>query len=237
MRRYIIVFGIILILSIIDLALAAPVLVQEKFQAWLMWWTYPGTRKPRWGSGVMYWSSCGISGPLRGCGESRRSYQAHVRRRATLSGSVPSGSEPSGLSPSGSAPSGSEPSGSTQSGPDHGSTNVVEGPALNSALSTTNIDHPLMEPSSWLSSMSSEYNVFESLSPGRFQESRALPPGWSAASNWDHEAAEVCRPAEYPMAFTETDHELHEPLYTQLARTTTLWRCRTQDRQSRDCQT
>ena len=127
--------------------------------------------------------------------------------------------------------------GSTQSRPDHGSTNIVEGPALNSALSTTNIDHPLMEPLSWLSSMLLEYSVFELLSPGQFQELWALPPGWSAASNWDYEAAEVSMPVEYPMTFTETDHELHEPWYIQLAQTMTLCHCQTQDHQSRVCQT
>src|SRR5713226_633905 len=188
MRRYIIVFGILLILSIINLALMALVLVQEKRQGWVDVVNIPGDAKTVLGKRgdvlEQLWGKWSFEGLWGSC-------QAHVRRRATPSGSVPSGSEPlgpdhgstsvveeptpgsepSGLSPLGSAPSSSEPSGSTQSGPDHGSTNVIEGPALNSASSTANTDHPLMEPSSSLSSTSSGYNVFESLNPGRGQES------------------------------------------------------------------
>jgi hypothetical protein len=124
MRRHDIVSGILLILSIIDFALAAPVLVQEKRPAGVNVMHVPkdvitvlGKRGP--GDDELE----KLAEYLETGGKPVDSSDAHA-----LSSSVPSGSAPPG--------------------PDHGSTNVVQSPAPNPASSTANPD-PLIEgPSS-----------------------------------------------------------------------------------------
>src|SRR5258708_36865384 len=105
MRRYIIVSGILLILSIIDFALAAPVLAQEKCQACVDVVGIPEdamtTLGKRGGELEQLWDKWYFEGLW---GKPKKSSGAP-------------------------ASSGSAPSGSGPSGPDHGSTTAVEGPA------------------------------------------------------------------------------------------------------------
>jgi hypothetical protein len=119
MRRYRIISGILLILSIIDFALAAPVLVQEKRQARVDVvhvsrdvMTVLGKRWVQWLPELLDEFSTRL--PM---GNPVESSEAH-----TLSSS-------------------------TQPGPEHELTNEVEAPAQNPASSTAN-SNPLTEPSS-----------------------------------------------------------------------------------------
>src|SRR6266478_2291387 len=113
MRRYNIVFRILLILSAIDFALAAPVLVQERRQASVDMVHIPEDAVTVWGKraddfNLLWEEYLRTWGKLKEPGES-------------------------------SAPPPS--SGPTPSGPDHGPTNVVEAPQPNPASSTSNPDH------------------------------------------------------------------------------------------------
>ncbi|KAF8502832.1 hypothetical protein F5888DRAFT_1800388 [Russula emetica] len=123
MRRYDIVSGILLILSIIDFALAAPVLVQERRQAGIDMAHIPRNVITVLGK--------------RGDDELEKLAEDYFK----------TGGKP--VDSSGAhAPSSSAPSDSAPPGPDHGSTNVVQSPAPNPASSTANPD-PLIEgPSS-----------------------------------------------------------------------------------------
>jgi hypothetical protein len=120
MRRYDIVSGILLILSIIDFALAAPVLAQEKRQASVDVVPMP----PKEVISVLgkRWED-----DLEKLGEEFLNLKTEGK---------PVDSSDSTLSSS-----------STPSGPDSGSTNVVQPPAQNPASSTANPD-ALTEPSS-----------------------------------------------------------------------------------------
>ncbi|KAF8502831.1 hypothetical protein F5888DRAFT_1800384 [Russula emetica] len=124
MRRYDIVSGILLILSIIDFALAAPVLVQERPQA--------GIDVAHIPKDVMI-----VLGKRKDEEELEKLLEKYFE----------TGGKP--VDSSGAhAPSSSAPSDSAPPGPDHGSTNVVQSPAPNPASSTANPD-PLIEgPSS-----------------------------------------------------------------------------------------
>ncbi|KAF8502830.1 hypothetical protein F5888DRAFT_1800383 [Russula emetica] len=125
MRRYDIISGILLILSIIDFALAAPVLVQEKRPA--------GIDVAHIPKGVI--TVLGKRGP--GDDELEKLAEEYLK----------TGGKPVDSSDA-QALSSSAPSGSAPPGPDHGSTNVVQSPAPNPASSTANPD-PLIEgPSS-----------------------------------------------------------------------------------------
>ncbi|KAN0105715.1 hypothetical protein V8E52_010771 [Russula decolorans] len=127
MRRYNIVYGILLILSIIDFALAAPVLVQEKRQACV-----DVVHIPRDEITVL----------------GKRGFE-HLDKFASLAEAYFKTLGKPVESSDAHASSSSAPL-----GPDHGSTNVVQAPAPNPALSTTN-PSPLMEPSSPSSTASS----------------------------------------------------------------------------------
>ncbi|KAI0274464.1 hypothetical protein BGY98DRAFT_1188510 [Russula aff. rugulosa BPL654] len=118
MRRYDIVTGILLVLSIIDFALAAPVLVQEKHQAHVDAVHIPKDLTTILGKR--------LDEDLEKLGEE---YFKTSGKSIDSSGTHSSSS---------SAPSGPEP-------PDHGSTNDVP-PTPNLASSTTNPD-PSMDPS------------------------------------------------------------------------------------------
>ena len=159
MRRYIIVFGILLILSIIDLALAAPVLVQDKRQGWVDVIDIPEDAKTALGKRVgadaieQLWDKWYFEGLW---GKPKESPGAPASSISTPSGSAPSGSEPSGPDHAstsvieGPAP-GSEPSRLAPSGPDHGSTNIVKGPAPGSepsGLAPLGLASSSSEPSS-----------------------------------------------------------------------------------------
>ena len=129
MRRYDIVTGILLILSIIDFALAAPVLVQEPHQARVDVVHIPKDAitvlRKRWEEDLEKLGE----GFLKTVGKPAESSDS------TLSSSL--------------APS---------AGPDHGSTNIVQAPAPNPASSTANPD-PSMEPSSCSPSTSSRQGL------------------------------------------------------------------------------
>jgi hypothetical protein len=117
MQRYDIVSGILLILSIIDFALAAPVLVQDKRQACV-----DMVHVPRDAIAVL---------GKRGDEELEKVAEEYFKT------SVKPVESSDAHASSSSAPL----------GPDHGSTNVVQAPPPNPALSTAN-PNPLMEPSS-----------------------------------------------------------------------------------------
>jgi hypothetical protein len=117
MRRYDIVSGILLILSIIDFALAAPVLVQEKRQGGLDVVHIPKDVIPVLGK--------------------RGDDELDLEKLAEF---FKTWENPIGSSDAHASSSSAPP------GPDHGSTNVVEVPAPNPASLTANPD-PLMEPS------------------------------------------------------------------------------------------
>jgi hypothetical protein len=116
MRRRDIVSGILLILSIIDFALTAPVLVQEKRQACVQ---------------VAHISKDVITVlGKRGNDELEKFVEDYFK-----SVGKPFESSDAHASSSSAPPP----------GPDHGSTNVVQAPPLNPASSTANL-RPLMEP-------------------------------------------------------------------------------------------
>ncbi|KAF8502828.1 hypothetical protein F5888DRAFT_1120726 [Russula emetica] len=126
MRRHYIVSGILLILAIINFALAAPVLVQERRQT---------------GIDVAHIPNKDMITVLgkRGPGDEELEKLAEDYFKTGGKPVDSSGAH---------APSSSAPSDSAPPGPDHGSTNVVQSPAPNPASSTTNPD-PLIEgPSS-----------------------------------------------------------------------------------------
>ncbi len=119
MRRYNIVSRILLILSVIDFALAAPVLVQEKRQAYVDVVHTPGDAITMWGKrggSEMVWE------------ESIKSVEAWGKPKESPAAPPSSSSAPSG--------------------PGHGSTNVLEAPPPGgSAASDWRGDHELMEVS------------------------------------------------------------------------------------------
>jgi hypothetical protein len=119
MRRYHIVSGILLILSIIDFALAAPVLVQQKRQAGVAAVHMPKDVITVLGKRL---DEEELAELLKTWGKPVDSSDSH-------------------------ASSSSAPSSSAQPGPDHGSTNVVQSPEPNPASSTAN-PGLLTEPSS-----------------------------------------------------------------------------------------
>jgi hypothetical protein len=122
MRRHDIVSGILLILSIIDFALAAPVLVQEKRQACV-----DAVHIPRDVTDVI--TVLGKRGP----GEEDLDKLANLAKEHLETGEKPVESSDAHAPPSSAPP-----------GPDPGSTNVVPAPAPNPAPSTAN-PTPLME--------------------------------------------------------------------------------------------
>jgi hypothetical protein len=119
MRRYDIVCGITLILSIINFALAAPVLVQEKRQT-----DVDVTHMPQDVIAVL---------EKRGGEEIEKLAEEYLK----------TGEKPIESS-DGHASQSSAQSNSAPPGPDHGSPNVGQPPALNPALSTANPD-PVLE--------------------------------------------------------------------------------------------
>jgi len=165
MRRYDIVSGILLILSTVDFALAAPVLVQEKRQACVDVVHIPrdvitvlGKRggeelenlaeeylkalaKPAESSDAHASSGSVQPGPYRGS-----TNVMHVP------GPNPASSTANPKIPN---PLIEPPSSAPPAGPDHGSANVAQAPAPNPASSTANLN-PLMESSSSLSTASSD---------------------------------------------------------------------------------
>ena len=82
MRRYDILFGILLILSIIDFALAAPVLVQEKRQAYADVVHTPKGARTALRKRVGEDDLVKLVGGSSRAGEIRLSLQTHTRRRA-----------------------------------------------------------------------------------------------------------------------------------------------------------
>jgi hypothetical protein len=120
MRRYYIVSGIFLILSIIDFALAAPVLVQEKRQA-----SVDVVHIPKDLITVLW---------ERGDDEGYMELMDWVDKRIkALNEQFDSQSSVAHASSSAAPP-----------GPDHGSTNVLQSPTPNPASSTAN-PYPILE--------------------------------------------------------------------------------------------
>ena len=203
MRRYIIVFGILLILSIIDLALAAPVLVQDKRQGWVDVIDIPEDAKTALGKRVgadaieQLWDKWYFEGLW---GKPKKSPGAPASSTSTPSGSAPSGSEPSGPDHAstnvieGPAP-GSEPSRLAPSGPDHGSTNVIEGPAPGSepsGLAPSRPDHGstnIVERPAPSGPDHGSTNIVEGPAPG--SETSGLAPSGSTPSGPDHGSTNV----------------------------------------------
>jgi hypothetical protein len=124
MRRHYIVSGIFLILSIIDFALAAPVLVQEKRHA-----SVDVVHIPKNLTTVLW---------ERGDEEYMKLMQWYYKKSKGLYGQVDSKSSVAHASPSSAPP-----------GPDHGSTSILQPPTLNPASSTANPYPELESPSPW----------------------------------------------------------------------------------------
>jgi hypothetical protein len=118
--RYDVVSRILLVLSIIDFALAVPVLVQEKHQACVDAVHIPKDVVTTLGK--------------RGDDELEKLLEKYFNAMGKL---VESSGPHASLS-------------SASLGPDHGPTNVVQAPASNPASSTADLDpyYPVMEPSS-----------------------------------------------------------------------------------------
>ena len=157
MRRYGIVSGILLILSIIDFALAEPVLVQEKRQSCVDVVHIPrdviavlGKRGE-----VGDWLDLMWDKYFKTSGKLVEPSDAHASSNSAPPGpdlgstNVVQAPPPNPASSDAHASSSSAPL-----GPDHESTNVVQVPAPNPASSTAN-PNPLMKPSSPSSSESS----------------------------------------------------------------------------------
>ena len=151
MRRYDIFSGILLIFSIIDFALPAPVPVREKHQACVDLVHIPRdaiTMLGRRGEEDLGKFASLAEEYLKTSGKPVESSDAHVSSSSAPPGpdlgstNVVQAPVPNPVSSDAHAPSSSAPL-----GPDHGSTNVVQAPAPNPASSTAN-PNPLMEPSS-----------------------------------------------------------------------------------------
>jgi hypothetical protein len=151
MRRYNIVYGFLLFLSIIDFALAAPVLVQEKRQACVDVVHIPRdviTVLGKRGFEHLDKFARLAEAYFKTLGEPVESSDAHASSSSTLPG--PDHGSTNVVQAPVSDPALSDAHASSSSaplGPDHGSTNVVQAPAPNPALPTAN-PSPLMEPSS-----------------------------------------------------------------------------------------
>jgi hypothetical protein len=163
MRQYDVVSGIFLILSIIDFALAAPVLVQEKYQACVEVVHIPKDVITVFGKRGNEEIEKLLEGNFNAMGKPLESSDAHVS-----SSSAPPGPD-HGSTNVAQAPAPSShrteeylylntwkqpilessdvhaSSSSAPPGSDHGSTNVVQVPAPNPASSTAN-PHPLIRP-------------------------------------------------------------------------------------------
>jgi hypothetical protein len=139
MRRYDIVSGILLILSIIDFALAAPVLVQEKRQAGVDVVHVPKDLV------TVLWERGGDDESMKLVEWFRNGIKALNEQHASKSSVASSSTAPQRLEQHASKPSVASSS-TAPPGPDHGSTNVVQLPAPNSASSIAN-SNPLMESS------------------------------------------------------------------------------------------
>ena len=131
MRRYDIVSGILLILSIIDFAFAAPVLLQEKHQA-----RVDVVHIPK--------DVITVLGKRMDEEEPEKLLEKYFK----------TGKEPVESSDTHASSSSAPP------GPDHGSTNVVQAPASNPASSIANPD-PLVVPSGSSSSTASSEGSWE----------------------------------------------------------------------------
>jgi len=125
MRRYDIISGILLILSIIDFALAAPVFVQEKRQA-----SVDVVHIPKDLTTVL-WERGEDEEAMKMAEWFRKVIKASLKKQADSESSVAhASSEPSAAPP----------------GPDHGSTNVLQSPTPNPESSTANF-YPISESS------------------------------------------------------------------------------------------
>ncbi|KAI0276450.1 hypothetical protein BGY98DRAFT_704997 [Russula aff. rugulosa BPL654] len=178
MRRYNIVSGILLILPIIDFALAAPLLVREKSRAYVDVAHIPEDMVTVLGERGEEIEKL-AEGYLKTLGNPVDSSGAHAS---------------SSLAPS---------------EPDHQLTNVVSAPPPNSAPSTTNLDHALVEPSSPSSAVLPVHEVeggSEHAGPGD-QLHGPLPAPASSEVGLDQGLTEAHTPQLNPNPGQSTDSE------------------------------
>jgi hypothetical protein len=194
MRRYDVVSGILIILSIVDFALAAPVLVQEKRQASVNVVHTPKDVINVLGKRGDEWLEKFVDDYLKD-----------------------TENEPSDAH----ASSDSAPSDSASSELDHGSTNVVQAPALNPHLSEEYFKTwkpPILESSEVHASSSSGPNphlseeYFKTWKPPILESSEVHASSSSAPPGSNHGSTNVVQvPAPNPVSSTANPDTLTEP--------------------------